>query len=170
MNITVNALPIGIEVLLNILATVILFFILRHFLFGPVTEFLNKRKEGIANDLIEAKNNKAKAMELKKEYGLKIEEAKNEGQEIIEAARKRGEELRNKIVEDARIEAKDMVEKARKEINTEKEKAIDDLKTEVVTIAMMAASKVVDENLDVNAHKKLINEFISEVGEGKWQN
>jgi len=170
IDITVRALPVGIEVVLNIIATIILFFILRHFLFGPVTEFLNKRKEGIANDLAEAKDNKEKAIELKNEYEVKIEEAKNEGKEIIEAAKKRGEDFRNKIIEDAKKEAQEIVEKGRKQIATEREKAVDDLKSEVVTIAMMAASKVVDENLDVNAHKKLISEFISEVGESKWQN
>lgn len=170
MNIVVKALPVPIEVLLTWISTIILFFILRRFLFKPVTEFLEKRKEGIAKNITEAKDSKEEAIALKREYEIKIQEAKKEGQEIIEAARKRGEEFRNKIIEDANNEAKSMLEKARKEIESEKEKAIDDLKTEVVTIAMMAASKVVDENLDVNAHKKLINEFISEVGEGKWQN
>ena len=170
LGITVKALPIGIDVVLQLAATIILFLVLRHFLFKPVTEFLNKRKESIEKDINDAKENKENAIGLKEQYELKIEESKKEGQAIIEVAKKRGEELRDKIVEEANIEAKNIIEKAKREIEAEKEKAIDDLKSEVVTIAMMAASKVVDENLDVDAHKKLINQFISEVGEGKWQN
>ncbi|MTI46866.1 F0F1 ATP synthase subunit B [Sporosalibacterium faouarense] len=168
--ITVKALPVTQEVILTWLSFGVLLFIASRFLFKPVTQFLEKRGEAIAKDISEAKDSREDAMALKEEYELKIQEAKKEGQEIIEAAKKRGEELRVKIVEEANDEAKGIVEKARREIESEREKAVDDLKAEVVTIAMMAASKVVDENLDVNSHKKLINEFISEVGEGKWQN
>lgn len=170
LNFNVNALPKLIPFLLQISATIILFLILRHFLFKPVTEFLNKRQEGIAKDLDEASKNRNEAETLREQYELKIQEAKKEGQLIIEAAKKRGEELRENIIAEANNDAKNIVEKAKKEIETEREKAVDHLKSEVVAIAMMAASKVIDKNLDENAHKNLINQFINEVGEGTWQN
>jgi len=47
---------------------------------------------------------------------------------------------------------------------------MEELKAEVVTIAMMAASKVIDRNLDADVHKDMINQFINEVGERTWQN
>lgn len=170
MEFNVNPLPQLLSVVLQLVATLILFLVLRHFLFKPVTEFLDKRKEGIANDLDEASKNKEETETLRQEYEAKIKDAKQEGQVIIEAAKKRGEELKNGIVTDANDEAKGIIEKAKREIESEREKAVDHLKSEVVAIAMMAATKVIDKNLDENAHKQLINQFINEVGEGTWQN
>lgn len=170
MEFSINALPELISVVIQFAATIILFLILRHFLFKPVTEFLNKRKEGIAKDLDDAKKDKEQSQRLREEYEIKIQDAKKEGQVIIEAAKKRGEELRDDIILEANNEAKDIIKKAQKQIEAEREKAIHHLKTEVVAIAMMAASKVIDKNLDENAHKTLINQFINEVGEGTWQN
>ena len=164
------ALPVGIEVVLQLVATLVLFFVLRHFLFKPVTELLNKRKEAIEKEINDAKTGKEEALKLKESYEVKIQEAKKEGHEIIEASRKRGEELREEIVENANNEARGIIEKAKREMDSEREKAVDDLKNQVVTIAMMAASKVVEENLDADSHKKMINKFIDEVGESTWQN
>ena len=45
-----------------------------------------------------------------------------------------------------------------------------DLKSEVVDIAMLAATKVLEKDLDPNTHKTMINKFIDEVGESKWTN
>ena len=170
MGFNINALPQLESVVTQFAATIILFLILRHFLFKPVTEFLNKRKEGIAKDLDDAKKDKEQSQRLREEYEIKIQDAKKEGQVIIEAAKKRGEELRDDIILEANNEAKDIIKKAQNQIEAEREKAIHHLKTEVVSIAMMAASKVIDKNLDENAHKTLINQFINEVGEGTWQN
>lgn len=170
MNFIVNVLPDPVNFGLQILATIFLFLILRHFLFKPVSEFLAKRKSIIENDLNEAKNKKEEALSLRRDYELKIQEAKGEAKAIIETSRKRGEGLREEIVLEAKKEAVAIADKARNDIEREKEKAIEDLKQEVVTVAMMAASKVIDKNLDENSHKDMINKFIDEVGESKWQN
>lgn len=170
MSVTVRVIPELSSLIMQITATIILFLILRHFLFKPVTEFLNARKEKIANDLETANKNKEEAQNLKSEYEMKIEASKKEAQGIIEAARRRGEEVREEIIMEAKKEAEAIIEKARKEIEREREKAVEELKEEVVTIAMLAASKVIDKNLDINAHKEIINKFINEVGEAKWQN
>ncbi|WP_427337917.1 F0F1 ATP synthase subunit B [Caloranaerobacter sp. DY30410] len=170
MSIDVRVIPELSSLVMQIIATIVLFLVLRHFLFKPVTEFLNARKEKIASDLLAANKNKEEAQNLKREYEMKIEASKKEAQEIIEAARRRGEEVREEIIKEAKKEAEAIIEKARKEIEREREKAVEELKEEVVTIAMLAASKVIDKNLDAKAHKEIINKFINEVGEAKWQN
>ncbi len=166
----VHVLPDIYNFSLQIIATFILFLVLRHFLFEPVSKFLNERKEKIASDIDAAQQEKEEAVKLKEDYEAKIEEAKDEARDIVDSAKKRGEELREEIITEARKEANDIKEKAHKEIEREKEKAIDDLKSEVVTVAMMAASKVVNKNLDENDHREMINNVINEVGESKWQN
>lgn len=170
MDVQINVLPDLPNFLLQIGATLVLFFILRHFLFKPVSELLASRKEKIANEINEAKAKNEEAEALRKEYVLKIDDAKNEARSIVESSKKRGDQLREEMLSDAKKEAEDVLVKARKEIEREREKTMDGLKSEVVSIAMLAAAKVVEKNLDENAHKEMIGKFIDEVGDAEWQN
>lgn len=170
MDIQINVLPDLVNFLLQIAATIVLFLVIRHFLFKSVSEFLAARKEKIANDIEEAKLQREEADNLRKEYESRIDEAKNEARSIVESAKKRGEELKDQIVVEAKTEAGNVLTKARNDIEREKEKTMAELKSEVVEIAMMAAEKVVEKSLDDKAHKEMINKFIDEVGEAQWQN
>lgn len=165
----IRVIPDPILMILQLTATLLLYFILRHFLYKPVSEYMNGRKERIQDDIDDAKVLKEDALSLKNEYEVKITDAKKEGQEIIEASRKRGEEIRRDIVDEGKKEAEGILNRARKEIDIEKEKALDEIKLQAGEMALLIASKVIDENLDVSKQKYLIDKFINEVGESKWQ-
>lgn len=170
MDIQINVLPDLVNFSLQIAATIVLFLVIRHFLFKSVSEFLAARKERIAKDLEEAKLQREEAENLRKEYEARIDEAKNEARGIVESAKKRGEELKDQILVEAKAEATNVLAKARNDIEREKEKTMAELKSEVVEIAMMAAEKVVEKSLDEKAHKEMIKKFVDEVGEAQWQN
>ena len=170
MDFDIRVLPISSSMILQLVATVILFFILKHFLHEPVSNYMKERKNRIQNDIDGAKALKEEAIELKSEYEAKINEAKAEGQEIIESARKRGEEIKEDIINEAKVEADGIIDRARKEIDREKEKALNDIKLQAGDMALLIASKVIDEELDISLQQDLINKFIDEVGTDKWQN
>lgn len=170
MEFDIRVIPQLSSMILQLISTLLLFFILRHFLYKPVSKFMNDRKEGIQGDIDDAKALKNEAIELKSEYELKINEAKVEGQNIIEASRKRGEEIKEDIVSEAREEANGIMEKARVEIEREKEKALEEIKLQAGEMAILIASKVIDKNLDMNLQKDMIDKFVDEVGVDKWQN
>lgn len=170
MEFDIRVIPDWLSLALQFTSTLVLFLVLRHFLFKPVSEFLKARQDRIEKDINEAKKSKEDAINLKRDYEIKIEKAKDEAKEIIESARKRGEDLREEIVKEAKEEANRLLEKARLEIEREKAKAKDDLKKEISSIALMVASKIIDKELDKNTHEALISKFINEVGESTWQN
>lgn len=170
MEFDIRVIPQLSSMILQLISTLLLFFILRHFLYKPVSKFMNDRKEGIQGDIDDAKALKNEAIELKSEYELKINEAKTEGQKIIEDSRKRGEEIKQDIVNEARVEANGIMEKARVEIEREKEKALEEIKLQAGEMAILIASKVIDKNLDMNLQKDMIDKFVDEVGVDKWQN
>ena len=170
MDIDVRVIPQLLSMILQLISTLILFLVLKHFLHEPVSKFMNERKNKIQSDIDDAKALKGEAIELKSEYEAKISEAKAEGQEIIESARKRGEEIKEDIINEAKVEADGIIDRARKEIDREKEKALDEIKLQAGDMALLIASKVMDEKLDVNLQQDLINKFIDEVGTDKWQN
>lgn len=166
----VHVLPDLANFIPQIIATGILFLVLRHFLFDPVTKILNSRSEKIVGNLEESTAEKREAEAIKAEYLLKLEDAKGEAREIVETAKTRSEQIREEILEEAKVEAKKVSERAMNDIEREKQKMIVDLRSEVVEIAMLAATKVIEKDLDPNTHKTMINKFIDEVGESQWKN
>ena len=170
MDIKVLALPQLVPMLITLVSVFILYLILRKYLYTPVVEFLEKRKTQIKSDIEEAKSLKSEALDLKADYEVRIAEAKKEAQEILENSRQRGNEIRENIILEARQEAQSIIDRARKDIEREKEKAYEDIKKYTGEMAVLIASKIMEENITLEDHKLLIDKFIDEVGSTKWQN
>lgn len=166
----VNILPDLTNLILQIASTIFLFLVVRHFAYTPLMNMLDARSEKVLTDLADAEKKKQDATTLKLEYETRIQEAKEEARDIVESAKKRGDQLKDEILEESRTEAKKISERAMADIEREKQKMFGDLKSEVVDIAMLAASKVVEKDLDPKTHKTMIDKFIDEVGESQWKN
>lgn len=169
MDIRVLALPQLIPTILTLVSVFILYLILKKFLYTPVTNFLEARKEKIQGDINEAKALKIEAENLKSYYESKISEVKLEAQEIIDNSRQRGNEIKDNILEEARQEAQKIVDRARRDIVREREKAYEDIKKSTVEMAILIASKIMEENITLENQESLIDKFIYEVGSSKWQ-
>ena len=151
----------------------VLLWLLKRFLYEPMTNMLDKRKNKIESDLEEAKEKKKEARELKKKYENELKNARQEAQEIVENAEERGKKKAEEIVENAREEAQRIKERNEAEIEQAKEEALSELRTEVSSISIMVASKFLKEKLDEKEHKELINQYIEDLdakklGEAKW--
>ncbi len=155
------------ELLFQIINTVILFLVLKKILFKPVLNIIEKRENMIQEDLAAGAKAKNEGIALKKEYEEKVSIAKEEGREIIRQATARAEEKSNQIVSDAQAEAVALKAKASKDIAQEKEQAIAEIRNDISDIAILAASKVLEEDIDKSKHEDLIEKFIKEVGEAK---
>lgn len=148
----------------------ILYLVLKKLLFKPVTEFMNNRTKGIEDAFKEAEDKKNEAETLYADYRGKLDNIKEERNQIIKDATKRAEERSDEIIKTAQQEANSIIKRANLDIERERQKAINDLKDHISTLAMMAASKIIEKELDEKAHQQLIQQFIDEVGETTWQN
>ena len=169
MEIQVLALPVVSSMILAWVALAILYFGLRHFMYKPVSEFLQNRKDKIKSDVEGAKLLKEEAISLRDDYESRIDLAKKESQEIVEGARKRGEELKDDILSEAKKEAEGIVSRARKEIIRERETAMQDIKSQASELAILIASKIMEEEVKLDKQSNLIDKFIDEVGNSQWQ-
>ena len=148
--------------LLNFLA---LFFVLKHFLVGPVIKIIQDRQKEI-DDMYDAADNaekQAKAMEA--EYQQKLEIASETGERIVKEAVARGQAREEEILRQANAEASAIMDKAVADIAMEKKKAINDAKDEISGIAIAIAEKVVARELNNEDQRKLVDSFIDELGE-----
>jgi F-type H+-transporting ATPase subunit b len=140
---------------------------LKVFLYKPVCNMLDSRREEVINNLNSAEEAKLEAQKLKDEYAAQIQNARAEAQDIINQAAKIGEQTKADIVTEAREEASRLTAKAQAEIAREKTEALNELRNEIADLAVLAASKVVGKTIDVADHQNMVDNFVKEVGEAK---
>ncbi len=151
-------------ILFTIINFIILMFILRHFLWDKIEAAIAEREDYIEDKIMKADEEAEKARIFRVENERLLKQAKKEGKKIIEEEKRKAEKIYSEIVEEAKIEANLILERARVEINREKEKAEYGLKKEAIELALALSSKVIEKNIDEDINRKLINDFISEVG------
>ncbi len=154
----------------QIINFLIIFFALRHFLFKPVTEFMTNRTKNIEASIQEAEFKNKQSDELKAQYEEKLKEIKKERNQIIEEATLRAQHRGDEIVMAAEEEARKTMERARAEIEREKQKMMNELKGEISQLAIAAAGKIIEKDLDEGLHQQMIQQFIDKAGETQWQN
>lgn len=149
---------------------IIMFLIMKYFLFKPINKFMKSREEEIQKQYDDAQKAEDDANLLKSEYEQKVSEARREGEKIIKDHVSKAEVKAAEILKNADEDARKFKEKAEKEIADERMKTTAELKSSFAELTILAASKVVGRELDMNGHKDLISSVISEVGDVKWQN
>lgn len=155
-------IPDMIWAIVNFLILVV---ILNKFLYKPLLTVMEDRKKEISKNMENAENAKAEALKMKDQYSEEMQNARQEARSIVDRAEKLGEENREKIVEEARQEADKITEKAQLVVRREKEEALKQLRNEVASLAIMAAEKVIDRNIETKDHERMIGDFIKEVGD-----
>ncbi len=161
-------LGINLPVLLTQVVTfIILLLILRFVAYKPVMRMLDERSKRIKESMEQAESVKQASLHAEEQVRKQLEEASREGQARIERASRAGEEVKQKAQADARKEAESLIDRARAEIRQERDDAIDGVRREFADLTVLAAGKVIEETLDKDKHRKLINKVLEESQSGK---
>ena len=152
--------------LFTLVNTVILFLVLKKFLFVPVMNMITDRQKEIDAMYDEAGSAKAQALALEAEYQRKLSAAAETSEKMVKDAVARGQARQEEILRQANAEAAAIMDKAAADIALEKKKAINDAKDEISGIAMAIAEKVVGRELQEKDQTDLVDAFIQQLGEG----
>lgn len=142
--------------------------ILSWLLFKPVSKFLNDRTERIKNQIDDAKNQNMKATELRSQYETKLAAIEQEATEILRDARAKAKQNEQDIINAARSEAEEIRKRSRIEIGLEQERVKDEMKKEMIEVATMMASQFVAANMDAKKQNEMIDQIINEAGDVQW--
>ena len=142
----------------------ILYFLLSKFAFGPITAAVEAREAALEAALEAAKRDREAAAKLLAEHQAQIEAARGEAQKLIADGRGVAEKMRSDLLEQTRREQQDMLERARREIDSEKDRAIAQLRREAVDLALAGASKVIEQNLQSDKNRQLVETYLSSLG------
>lgn len=164
---TPNLLTMDASIVFTFINILILFLFLRWKLFGPVNKILEERKKLVNANIEAAEKEKAEAKALKEEYQKVLDKADEESVQIIKEAKERAQIEYNKQVDASRAEAGRLMEEANRAIELEKKRSMEQAQSEIAGIALLAAQKVIQKNVDADDNKKLIGDFLQEAGASK---
>ena len=152
-------LPLLVVFIINF---VILFGLLSVVLYKPVLKVLDERQTKIKESMDQAEQIREETARSEEQIKTHLETARKEGQAVIAQATQIGERLKGEAKEGARKEAESLIAKAQAEIKQERDKTVDELRQEFASIAILAAEKVINESLDKEKHRKLIDEVLKD--------
>lgn len=140
-------------------------YLIKKFLFKPVREILEKRRAMADAQLSEAEQAKTQALAMKEEYEQDMEKARQKADDILAAASKTAGAQSEEILQAANAQARAIKEKAESDIAQERKKAVNAIKNEIGSLAVDIAGKVIEREISEEDHRRLIDEYIKNVGE-----
>ena len=167
----VEALGINLkEFIFYLINFLILMGVLTRFLYKPFLNVLATRKQSIKDALDNAELTNRRADEKMEQYSKRISKVEEESREIIRTAKIQADAQARDIIEDARKEAGDMITKAQQTIEKEKEKAMEEMKQEIAVLAVMAAEKIVEREIQRAGQEAIVEEVIRQARSTGWRN
>lgn len=156
-------------IVLTLLNTLILFLVVKHFLFGRVNKILEERQADVTKTYAEADQAKEKAKSLEADYTELMAKAKDESAEIVKNATKKAQVHSDEIISNAKAEANSIISRANDDIEHERQRTMNEMMNEISGIAAMMAEKIIKKEINQADHEALINDFIENVGDDVWQ-
>ena len=147
----------------SIINFVVLLFLLGKFAFPAIKNALHQREENIQKAIDEANLINEKSQKLLEESQAKFDNAQKEVYDIVKKGKERAEAEITKAAEEADKIKRQKLEEAKKEIERSRDEAIIQLRNEVADLVLMATEKILDQKLDAESHKKLIEDNIEKL-------
>ncbi|MFI0473118.1 F0F1 ATP synthase subunit B [Halomonas sp. HMF6819] len=133
------------------------------YVWPPISNALHERQKKIADGL-DAASRATRDLELAQERSEQtLKESKEQASQIIEQANKRSAQMIEEAREQARAEGERIVASARSEIEQEVNRAKSELRAQVSHLAIIGAERILQESVDENAHRKLLDELAAEL-------
>ena len=158
-------LKIDATILYTIANILILFLLLRIFLFKPINKIMEERTKAIEGDLAHAEDSKAEAEKLKQEYTEALDEARHEALKIVADAREQAVNARSDILQKAEKEAQETFALNAKAIENERKRSVQAAHSKFADLAIAAASKIIGKSVDDNDNRQLVDDFLQEEGD-----
>ena len=155
-------LPSLIAYLVNFLVLLGVLFL---FAYKPLLRVMDQRADRIRESLEAADLARQQADSSREAIEEQINEARREGQRLLDQAREAADRFRGDEMDRARQEAEAFVERARSDIQRERDVAIQEVRSNFGDLAITAAERVIRRSLDRQAHQELIAQVLEEGGE-----
>ena len=152
------------QFVVNILSFLLLLAILKKFAWGSLLKLIDERRAKIASEFDSIEKAKQEMAGLKAQYQEQLNRIVEEARRKIQESIGEGRRISAEIEEDARTHARETLEKTKEAVALEVAKARAELKEQVVDLAIQVTHKVLQQNLDEETDRRMIESFIKEIG------
>lgn len=159
----VYILPDPLQMVLQLIATFIMFLAVKKFLWGSVTKFIEEKRALSVAEINEATVKNEEADKLLLEAQAAIEAAREKANEIVGESKKSANAVHERIILEAKKEADYLKANAKENIQQEKLHFYDSLKTEVVDLTMIATAKIIETEIDEKKQSDIVDSLIEGV-------
>lgn len=147
----------------TVITFVVLLLVLSKYAWKPLLKSLKDREDNIRDALSQAERARAEAAELLKQNEVNLARAEEEYQKIVREGKAFAEKLKDDIVAKANSQAQRQIQQAKEEIQRDVDAAKQQLRAEVADLAVQAAGKILDESLDAQKHRKIVDSFLNQL-------
>lgn len=158
----------GTDVLLVCISTFLIVMIAKKFFWDKLLDLIQKRQDMIQENIDSSVQIKKEAEVVKSQYEEKMKNAGKEAHAILESARASATVEKEQILEQTQNEVSRIKQQAKEDIERDKRNAEKEMKQAISEVAMEAAKKLVEKEIDEETQKKYIDDFIDKAGKSKW--
>ena len=144
---------------------VILLFLLKKFLYKPLINLMNKRREKIIEGLEKAKKGEEEFVKIAELREKELAKIQKEAEGLIQKAKEIGDKKQQEILKEAENKTKKIIEEAKGRIEIEKEKMLKEVRKDIANLVINATEKILKEKIDEKKDKELINQAIGKLNE-----
>ena len=153
------------QILISLLNLVLLFLILKKFLFKPVKAVLAKRQSELDERYAKAEEAEARARDCERERAEALSHAGEEAEAILATATDNAKRRGERLIEEAKERADGILRTAREQIEQERRQAESELKQQIVEVSHALSEKLLSRELNEDDHRAAIDAFLDEIGE-----
>lgn len=157
-------IPNPLTMLVQLCSTLVLFLLMKKFLWSSVENFLEQRSLKMQSDLEASEQAKQEALSDRQKALAQLNEASDKAEQIVSAAVKQAKDEKAGILAQADKEADAARKKAHEQIEAERQAMYADMKKEMVEVALAAAGKLLGDQNPEDLDRDAIDAFVKETG------
>ena len=154
------------QMLISLCNLIILFLILKKFLYNPVRRALEERKQAVEGVYADAQKALDTANASKTEYERELAGIRERADSMLASATADANKRSEAILSDARERADGMMRQAKNDISLERRKAESGIRSEIADVSTALTEKLLAREINSDDHRKLIDDFLAEMEDG----
>ena len=154
---------INLTLIVQMIVFIVLVWFTMKFVWPMILGPMEERSKKIAAGLAAGEKGREELAQARERADAVIREARERANQIIDQAQHRANDLVEQAKGTATAEGRRLVEAAKQQIELEASHAREALRREVATIAVSAASKVLEREIDPRTHADLISKLATQI-------
>ena len=153
------------QILISLINLLILFLMLKKFLFKPVQNIMAARQSQVDQVYNDADERLQSATQMKQEYEERLANAREEADTLVKNATATAQQRGDQLLSEAQQQASRLKQKAEEEIEQQKKQMLNEVRQDISGLAVDIASKVIEREIKQGDYDAFVDEFIRNVGE-----